>query len=178
MISKIRDLKGQKFGRLTVISLTEKRNFYHVVWLCRCDCGNFREVVGNNLKSGQTKSCGCLHAEKNKTHAVKYGLSRTKLYSVWLGMKARCYYLRNKAYKYYGGRGIKVCRKWREDFISFRSFALTNGWREGLVIDRIDNDGNYEPSNIQFITKSEHAIKGNKARRRNNYGIFIGGMET
>ena len=167
----MKDLIGQKFGRLVVVQPTEKRSpCRHIIWLCQCECGNLKEVAGNTLKAKLVKSCGCLHAEKcvknqrigeiTRTH----GFSSTKLYNVWKGMKSRCYYLRHKSYKYYGGRGIKVCAEWRLSFSIFRTFALDNGYREGLAIDRINNGGNYEPSNVQFLTPEEHGKKSYATR--------------
>lgn len=172
------NLKGQKFGRLTVIQRIKKRSSNHIIWLCRCECGNLKEVIGYNLTTGGTKSCGCLQVEANRINPLKHGGWGTKLYAVWVVMKARCYYSNNKAYKYYGARGIKVCDDWRKGFVFFRDFALSHGWKEGLVTDRIDNDGNYEPSNIQFITKSEHALKGSNSRARDFRGMFMEGEIT
>jgi hypothetical protein len=163
----MKDLKGQKFGRLTVIEDTGKRTrFRSVIWLCQCDCGNFTDVrMGNLTGSPFTESCGCLRVESNRRRSYKHGGTGTKLYGVWLSMKSRCSNLRDKVYKYYGGRGVKVCGAWRNDFIPFRAFALAHGYKKGLSIDRIDNDGNYEPSNVQFITRSENVAKANKLRK-------------
>ena len=103
-------------------------------------------MLGNYLRSGITKSCGCLLHEHNKTH----GLSNTDLYRIYCGMKSRCYNKNNKKYKNYGGRGIKICDEWVNDFSTFYKWAISNGYEKGLSIDRIDVDGNYEPSNCRW----------------------------
>jgi hypothetical protein len=166
----MKDLTGQKFFRLTVIEDTGKRTrFKNVIWLCQCSCGKFKEVPSQRLVIGDTKSCGCW----KKDHHYVHGGVGTKLYNVWAAMKDRCLNLRCAYYKYYGGRGIKVCSEWREDFSSFRAFALAHGYKEGLTLDRTDNDGNYESTNVQFITRREHAIKGNEGKNRDNSGRFL-----
>ena len=154
-MSKAIDLTGQRYGRLTV----EKRDFarsHGIYWMCRCDCGNRKSVHAGNLRSGSTKSCGCLHDENSKKTKWKtHGESGTKLYRVWQTMRARCYKTYDDRYNNYGGRGIEVCAEWRNSFEPFRDWALANGYREGLTIDRIDVNGNYEPSNCRWITNKE-----------------------
>lgn len=142
---KLVDLTGKKFGRLTVIERSESK------WLCKCDCGNTKLVNGGHLVSGDTKSCGCLRNEQR----IKHGMRNTRLYSVWHGMKERCYNTKHKHFKDYGGRGITICDKWKNDFNAFAQWALSHGYADNLTIDRIDVNGNYEPSNCRFITNAE-----------------------
>ena len=155
---------GDKFGKLTVLGVVENTGTGRK-WRCRCDCGNIKDVWIEHLKSGHTKSCGCYRkqyvSDKNTTHNLRY----TKLYRIWLGMKARCYCKSQKGYKYYGGKGIKVCEDWKNDFLKFYNWAIQNGYSDSLTIDRIDSDKNYEPSNCRWATYYEQ--EHNKKRHKN-----------
>lgn len=142
-----RDLVGNKYGRLTVISRAESKT-RRIKWNCICECGNTSIVSGENLMSGHTKSCGCLLSERITSH----GKSHNRIYKVWSGMKARCSNKNNLAYKDYGGRGIKVCEKWANSFEEFYK-DMGDEYRNGLEIDRINNDGNYEPGNCRWVTR-------------------------
>jgi hypothetical protein len=156
----MKNLKGQTFGRLIVIKDTGKRTrFRNVIYLCLCRCGNMIEVPQERLRKGDTKSCGCLKKELNYKHGDARKKNQKRLYGIWNGMRGRCNNLKDKAYKYYGARGIQVCKEWRNSYFAFKSWATLSGYKEGLSIDRIDNDGNYEPSNCQWITRSENAAK-------------------
>lgn len=166
MHGNIKDLTNQRFGRLLVISLTNKRGKEGgVFWLCRCDCGNLKEVVGYHLFRRDTKSCGCLKKEKmvNGELNLKHGETRRgkmpRLYRTWLGMKMRCYNTNVKCYRRYGGRGISVCKEWIKSYMAFRTWALLNGYADNLTIDKIDNNGNYEPDNCQWLTRAENIRK-------------------
>lgn len=155
-MSKFKDIGCQKFERLTALY---KLNNYHkkgVWWLCACDCGNLTEVRGISLRAKHTKSCGCL----NEATKTKHGKYNTKLYRVWIKMKERCYNKKHMHYKNYGGRGIAVCSEWRYNFMSFYTWATDNNYSDNLQIDRINNNGNYEPSNCRFVTPKETAIIG------------------
>ena len=123
------------------------------IYLCKCDCGNFKEVKRNSLVVGHTKSCGCLPKKGN----LKHGQRRTKLYGLWLNIKDRCNNKNNSHFKYYGEKGIKMCEQWANDYSAFMKWALENGYVEGLSIERIDNNKGYEPSNCKWITKEEQA---------------------
>lgn len=164
MNGNIKDLTGKKFNRLLVLSDSGKRDGGSVNWLCLCDCGKIVYARGCSLKTGSTKSCGCYIREIVRIH----GEARTKprIYRIWRGIKNRCNNPGNTAYKYYGGKGITVCDEWENNYSAFKLWAVLNGYQENLTIDRIDNGRNYEPSNCQFITKSENSRKGNLERRR------------
>lgn len=122
-------------------------------WLCQCDCGNIVEVLGYSLKSGYTKSCGCLHEETLKTIAITHGDSYSKLYGVYISIIDRCYNPNNKRFKDYGGRGIIVCDEWKDSYLNFKKWAVFSGYKEGLSIDRKNNDLGYSPSNCRWVTR-------------------------
>jgi len=169
------DLTGQRFGRLIAIKPTEKRGVNHsIIWLCRCDCGNLKEVNSNNLRKSNTKSCGCLKNEVARKHmrelgllkVCKHGGSYTRLYRIWGNIKKRCLNANVYEYKNYGGRGIKVCPEWKDSYSAFKFWALLSGYQDNLTIDRIDNDGNYDPNNCQWITRAENTRKGSLNRNK------------
>lgn len=162
----IKNIQGQRFGRLIILKNSGKRCGGHVIWLCRCDCGNFTEVRSISLRNGRTKSCGCLQKEKAILANKKHGeaTKRTRLYVIWQGIKWRCYNSKNKAFEHYGGRGIKVCDEWKNNYSTFKLWALLSGYQNNLTIDRIDNDSDYCPENCQWITRSENTKKGLRHR--------------
>ncbi|NSW82555.1 MAG: hypothetical protein HPY90_04640 [Syntrophothermus sp.] len=164
------DLVGKKFGRLTVIGQADvKRRNLH--WECQCECGNIVVVAGVNLKNGHTRSCGCWKNELMETfgrRTTTHGLKRHRLYRIWSKMKERCNNPRSKFYELYGGRGIKVCEEWANDFQAFYDWAMANGYREGLTIDRKNNDGDYEPENCRWVTRK---IQNNNVRRNVLYTV-------
>lgn len=153
MPNKLMDLTGQRYGRLTVV----ERDFSKrtTAWKCICDCGNTTVVTSKNLrtKGYSTKSCGCLNRLGNPTHK----LSRTRLYNIYYSMKKRCYKEHDEHYKYWGARGITICDEWlgKNGFVNFYNWAMENGYSSELSIDRINNDGNYEPSNCRWATPYE-----------------------
>ena len=145
-----RNLVGKRFERLTVISRVGTK-WGCATWLCRCDCGSNTTCTTGNLTTGNSKSCGCLQRERATERLTKHGRHGEKLYWVWGEMKQRCKNPKRPGYKNYGGRGISVCREW-SDYATFREWAISNGYVHGLTIDRVNNDGNYEPSNCQWAT--------------------------
>jgi hypothetical protein len=159
------DLIGQKFGRLIVLEQAGKDKWRNSRWLCQCDCKQSKIVSGNNLKSGATKSCGCLHKEM----MTKHGCYGDKFYTVWQHMKQRCINPRNKDYPDYGGRGITVCDRWLNSFENFNEDEGEN-WKLGLTIERIDNKLGYYPGNCAWITIAEQQ----RNKRNNLYVLYMG----
>ena len=145
------DLTGQRFGKLTVIEKAETLN-KNARFKCRCDCGNEMIVESQKLRNGKTNSCGCLRIEAIKKANTTHGQTKTRLYRIWHSMKSRCNYDFKGSERYYG-KGIKVCEDWENSFESFRDWAMDNGYTDDLTIDRIDSDGNYEPSNCRWAGK-------------------------
>lgn len=147
----VKDITGQKFGRLTALYKLHNYHKRATYWLCVCDCGNFTEVRGTNLRYGQTKSCGCLNTEI----CMKHGKSYTRIHRIWAGVKNRCHNTKNKDYQDYGGRGIAVCDEWRNDFMAFYNWSMANGYDDTLTIDRIDNNKGYEPNNCRWVNQKQ-----------------------
>lgn len=149
---------GQRYGKLVVLHQADPPKTsegQHKHWMCQCDCGNKSIVSSGNL-GRQTFSCGCKRREsKNMTHGCASHKTYNKLYHTWNGIKYRCYNPKCKDYKNYGGRGIKMCDEWLHDFPAFQQWAKLNGFAEDLTIDRIDVNGNYEPSNCRWISVAE-----------------------
>ena len=174
------DLTGRRFGKLLVIKKSKQKAKSGSMYECKCDCGNIVTIARCSLVSGHTKSCGCsrksfLSATKpSKTHGYSRinGEKCERLYRVWLGMRQRCNNPNNLRYKHYGGRGISVCDEWN-NYADFRRWAYANVYDENAArnkctIDRIDNDGNYEPSNCRWVDMSVQCKNKNKKRHNND----------
>lgn len=159
-----RDLTGQKFEKLTVLSFAYMDNKHRSYYLCQCECGNKKVIKGQALLQGDAKSCGC----SRYSNRIKHNLSNTRLYKIWNHMINRCYNPKDQAYKNYGKRGISVCAEWKNDVSSFYCWALANGYQDDLTIDRKDNNGNYSPENCHFVN---YKIQSNN--RRSNHSIKI-----
>lgn len=162
---------GDRFGRLTVIEKAKKgaRN----AWRCRCECGNEDIVLDQNLKNGSVKSCGCYgrEAASLRMHDMNYrhGREPRRLYETWKNMRRRCT-PGGPGCEYYANRGICVCQEWMESYERFREWSLSHGYADALTIDRIDNDGNYEPSNCRWVSR---LVQSNN--KRTNRVIEYGG---
>ena len=163
---KLKDLAGQKFGKLTALYQLHNNHTRHTYWLCTCDCGNLVEIRSSHLRSGNTKSCGCLR----NAIITKHGKHNTRLYRIWAAMKRRCYNKSQSDYKNYGARSIKICDEWRRDFKAFYNWAIDNNYQDNLTIDRIDVNGNYEPSNCRWSTIKQQANN----RRTTKYITYQG----
>lgn len=170
-MGKYKDLMGLKFERLEVIIRVENDKRGNARWLCRCSCLDNAEftVTANSLLSGNTKSCGCLRLENNRTIRITHGKSNTRLYKIWQSMKDRCYNESCTGYYKYGARGITICDEWLDKesgSANFINWAMENGYSNNLTIDRINNNGNYEPLNCRWATNEIQSR--NKRTYKNN----------
>ena len=170
-----KNLLGMVFGRLSIVSKTEKRDGQgNILWNCLCECGSTIDVGSSSLLTGNTQSCGCL--KKERFHNRKHGLSHHKLYGVWEEMIQRCYNPRNKKYALYGGRGIEICPEWRQNFQAFFDWAVKNRYPVGdknqkLSIDRVDNDLGYSPENCRWSSYSEQNANRRKYFYQTPHGV-------
>lgn len=162
------NLKGVKFGRLTVIGKTPDKHHY---WNCICDCGNAKSIAQSSLVHGVSRSCGCYRKEKMKESKTTHGLSsERRLHNIWSKMKRRCKGTDKVASPYYHDRGITYCKDWN-DFENFYNWSIENGYSEELTLDRIDNDGDYRPENCRWVD-----MKVQSRNRRGNRIITIDGV--
>ena len=168
-------IPGEKIGRWTVIAEGKKRKQPNgskvTMALCMCECGIIREVSLYKLKAGKSNSCGCYSREIIKARSTTHGLSKTRLHTIWRDMRVRCSNHNATGYDNYGGRGIKVCTEW-QDFPPFYEWAMANGYNDTLTLDRIEVDGNYEPSNCRWVD-----MKTQQNNRSNNRRIEFNGIK-
>ena len=162
---------GKRFGKLVVLDLDHVSEKYHGTWWrCRCDCGKEVVVYRGGLTSGDNISCGCYHKEHTHDFAKTHGMTGTPLYSTWSGMVQRCTNPHAQNFDRYGGRGITICSEWRDNFQNFHDWAISNGYEEGLTIDRENNTLGYSPDNCRWVDK----ITQQNNTRRNKFITYNG----
>lgn len=160
------NLHGKRFGRLEVtgyINIPGRTGR----WTCRCDCGNVKNILARNLYSGMVNSCGCWQREKATADSTTHGMNDTREHRIWRGAKTRCFNPKEPFWLSYGGRGITMCERWKNDFAAF--FA-DMGPSNGLELDRIDNNGNYEPGNCRWATRKQQTNNTRRTRFIENDG--------
>ena len=164
--SRVKDIQGRRYGKLTAMSYIGNDKTGRALWRCKCDCGAECILNSHHLISGNTTSCGC------KT--TKHNMTNTRLFKIWSGIKERCLNSSSKDYENYGGRGIGVCQEWQSDFLPFYLWAIKNGYQESLTIDRIDNSKGYAPDNCRWATPKVQASN----RRTNRRLEYQGKLDT
>lgn len=164
------DLTSQKFGRLTVLNRAENNKFNQVCWKCQCACGNIAIVPSQPLRKKEATSCGCLQKENLIKRITTHNMSHSPEYAVWGRMVQRCVNPKNKRFKHYGGRGIKVCKEWRDSFLAFYEHVGQRPYKKASI-DRINNEGDYCPGNVRW---TDIVTQNNNNRR--NYYITIKGI--
>ncbi|HDG5860076.1 TPA: hypothetical protein PF291_001533 [Staphylococcus aureus] len=155
--------KGDKYNRLTAVKEIDNRK-----WLFRCICGNEKIISKYDVQKGHTKSCGCLQKENTSKAKRTHGDTDSRLYYIWENMRKRCYKPNSDRYKNYGARGITICDDWKDNYSNFYKWAYSNGYNDNLTIERIDINGNYEPSNCTWITMKDQA-----KNRSSNKWVYI-----
>lgn len=170
-MGKFIDRTGERVGRLTIVKIAGRDKHGNIVWECKCDCGNIKNIVGRHINTAHTISCGCYNKEHNlgKARNTKHNQSKTRLYKIWAHIRVRCNKDGKVRYKYYNERGIEVCAEW-EKFEKFYEWAIENGYDDNLTIDRIDYNKGYSPDNCRWAT-----IEQQNNNKRNNIVYVIDG---
>jgi hypothetical protein len=174
MMSSPKDYIGKVFGRLKVLSVhsvRNKRSYYE----CACNCGKTIVTRSDALKAGRTKSCGCLKKEssiQNGKNKRTHGMTNTRIHRIWLGVKSRCNNTNDTAFKDYGQKGITVCEEWENDFSLFLDWSISNGYNDGLTLDRKNPLKNYSPDNCRWATQKQQANN-----RTNNKHLVLKGIK-
>lgn len=163
MGKKIEINPGDRFFRLTIVGESEKKTKKHRYFLCECDCGKHTTVSMSQLRGGRTKSCGCLRNEHSRIVNIRHGCKGKSIYNSWVSMRSRCNNKNNQDWKRYGGRGISICPEWNL-FENFRDWSYINGYKEGLTIERKNNNGNYEPNNCTWILRGHQSYNRSTTR--------------
>lgn len=166
--NRIKDLTNKRFGKLVVLNFNSISKSKHSIWECKCDCGNKCLSYSTNLIRGVASSCGCIKKSVLGKNTTKHGLSKTRIFKIWAGVRKRCLNEKCQSYHNYGGRGIKICERWN-DFYNFYN-DMINGYSDELTLDRIDPNGDYTPSNCRWVN---HQAQANN--RRNNVFICFNG---
>lgn len=164
------DLTGRKFNRLKVLGFSHRNKQRNSMWICKCECGSKIIARGSDLLNGHSTSCGCIKKSLLSKLRKKHGLTGTRIYEIWKHLIRRSTKEQDRRYKDYGARGITVCNEWKRSFIAFYEWAVDNGYRENLTIDRIDNNKGYNPSNCRWATPVQQA-----RNKRNNHYITLNG---
>ena len=171
-MTKALDLTGQRFGKLVALEKISKpsKNRKYTFWKCQCDCGNIKEIRTSSLVEGESQSCGC--KEGTWKHGMATRTGKTRLYEIWKGMRSRCNRPKDTSFRNYGGRGIRICIEW-DDFKKFYEWSMQNGYdpeaeRGKCTIDRINNNGNYEPDNCRWVDMKVQCSNRRPYRRKGN----------
>lgn len=173
-MSKQIDITGQRYGRLVPLYRVENDKYGRSAWMCQCDCGTRKVISANDMRSGKSRSCGCLEREnrlsiKNRSKRT-HQMHNTRIYHIWQGAKNRVFNKRDEHWPDYGGRGITMCKEWASSFECFRDWAFANGYSDDLTIDRIDVNGDYCPDNCRWATKADQQ----RNKRNNRYYTYNG----
>jgi hypothetical protein len=168
---KFLDITGNKYGRLTVLRRAHNIGKF-TAWVCSCECGKEKTILSGHLVAGRIVSCGCYKQQNSRLKATKHGMWGSKLHYIWLSMRQRCHNPKNKAYENYGGRGICITKKWNE-FIDFYTWAVGNKYKEGLSIERVNNNGNYCPENCKWIPRNEQGKNTRRTLNNRSKGLFL-----